>query len=109
MKLITKELEKRFAEVGYQDGKGYDALVVAKFFHPASSWKWYATEYEPKPRIFFGYVTGFDDEWGYFSLDELESVKGPFGLGVERDLYFKEQPLREVLKAVGKWKGDETK
>ena len=102
LKLLTKEIEKRFATVGSQDGKGFDALVIAKYFSPTSNWTWYATEYEPKIREFFGYVTGFEDEWGPFSLDEMQSVKGPLGLGIERDLYFPEQPLREALKRVGK-------
>lgn len=102
MKLMTKELEKRFAEVASQDGKGYDAIVIAKYFHPAGSWTWYATEYDPKEKMFFGYVKGFEDEFGYFSLAEMESIKGPLGLGIERDLYFKERTLKEVLNAVGK-------
>lgn len=37
--------------------------------------------------IFFGLVEGFDDEWGYFALSELKSIRLQFGLGVERDLY----------------------
>jgi len=37
---------------------------------------------------FFGYVEGFSSEWGYFSLTELASVKGPFGLKIERDLHW---------------------
>jgi hypothetical protein len=36
-------------------------------------------------------------ELGYFSLDELESVRGPFGLKIERDLYWKPKTLREVM------------
>jgi len=48
---------------------------------------------------FYGYVSIFGDEcdeWGYFSLSELQSVKGPFGLGIERDLYFDPQPISEA-------------
>ncbi|GEM_PF-2588569 len=102
MILLTEELEKRFAEVGDQDGKGGDALVIARFFTPDSGWTWYATEYVPADRVFFGYVCGIEDEWGYFSLDEMESVRGPLGLGIERDLHFTEKPLRAALKADGK-------
>ena len=97
MELMNKELEKRFAEVGQQEGKGYGALVIAKYFHPRSEWTWYATEYNAADRVFFGYVRGFEEEWGYFSLDEMETVRDPVGLGVERDLYFEEQPLRKAL------------
>ena len=50
---------------------------------------------------FFGYVNliGKDcAELGYFSLDELESFKGRFGLGIERDLHFgMEHTLQEVM------------
>lgn len=46
---------------------------------------------------FFGYVQsglGEDcNEWGYFSLRELMALRLPFGLGVERDLYWKPQPV----------------
>jgi hypothetical protein len=57
--------------------------------------------------IFFGYVSvhgDFCDEWGYFSLSELSSVKcPPFGLGIERDLYFDPKPISKVCpKAIGK-------
>lgn len=103
MRLMTKALEKRFSEVGSQESNK-DPVVVAKFFNPAGAGTWYATEYDPRSRIFFGYVSIFgdwNDEWGYFSLDELSSYKGPFGLGIERDLYWKEQQISAVIKPSG--------
>ncbi|MFC1711175.1 DUF2958 domain-containing protein [Patescibacteria group bacterium] len=92
MQLITKALEKRFTKVGRQEDKK-DPVVIAKFFNPAGAGTWYATEYDPIEKIFFGYVSIFgdwNDEWGYFSLKELEDYRGRFGLGIERDLYFDE-------------------
>jgi len=100
MELMTKELEERFEEVGSQE-KIKDPIVIAKFFNPVGPGTWLATEYDPKDKIFFGYVSLFGDycdEWGSFSLEELESVKGPFGLGIERDLYFKETPSSVLIK-----------
>jgi len=89
MKLITKELEQLFPPLYATEEKDpKDIKIIAKFFTPWSNWKWYATEYDPQKRIFFGYVRGLENELGYFSLDELESIKGPFGLTIERDLYF---------------------
>ena len=99
MKLMTKELEKRFAQVGSK-GNVKDPIVIAKFFYPAGSGTWYATEYHPKDKLFFGYVSIFGDhcdEWGYFSLNELESFKGRFGLGIERDLYWTEIPASKAI------------
>jgi len=100
MKLMTKELEERFRQVGSQD-EVKDPVIIAKFFNPAGLGTWLATEYSAVDKIFFGYVSLFGDhcdEWGSFSLEELESYKGPFGLGIERDLHFEEMPSSELIK-----------
>lgn len=92
MRLMTKELEKRFLEVGSQE-LVKDPVIVAKFFNPQGGGTWYVTEYDPKDKMFFGYVSIFgdwNDEWGYFSLSELESYVGHYDLGIERDLYWEE-------------------
>jgi len=99
MKLMTKTLEKRFTQVGSQ-AEEKDPLIVAKFFNPCGAGTWYATEYDPETRIFFGYVSIFgdyNDEWGSFALDELQGYKGPFGIGIERDLHFGERRSSEVI------------
>ena len=99
MKLMTKALEKRFAQVGCQESVK-DPIVIAKYFYPMGAATWYATEYDPEHRLFFGYVSLFgdhNDEWGYFSLAELESFTGRFGLGIERDLYWREMPASQAI------------
>jgi hypothetical protein len=99
MKLLTKALKKRFAQVGRQE-ESKDPLVIAKFFNPTGAGTWYATEYDPVDRIFFGNVSiigDWNDEWGSFSLDELEAYTSPFGLGIERDLYFKEKRFSQLI------------
>ncbi len=72
-----------------------DPTVRVKFFTPDSSWTWYVTEFDPAQQLCFGLVIGLDHELGYFSLAELEEVRGPLGLAIERDLYFKACPLSE--------------
>jgi hypothetical protein len=87
-----------------QDGKGGKTIVHVKFFSPSSSWTWYITEGEPMlddagseiDFKFFGLVDGFEKELGYFNLSELESVKGPMGLPIERDLYWTPKTLQEI-------------
>jgi hypothetical protein len=99
MKLLTKELLTRFAKVGRQE-ESIDPIVVAKFFNPTGAGTWYATEYDPELKEFFGFVSIFgdwNDEWGSFSLDELESYIGKLGLGIERDRYFDEKKISEVV------------
>jgi hypothetical protein len=80
-----------------QDGKGLDAMAYVKFFTPDANWTWYASEFDGQD-IFFGLVDGFEQELGYFSLRELQGIRGKLGLPVERDLYFRPQPLRALMK-----------
>ena len=97
MKLITKEIKRVLPKLYEQDGKGLEAIAFVKFFTPDSNWTWYATEFDGKD-IFSGLVDGFEKELGYFSLSELQSVKGPLGLKIERDLYFVPTTLEELMK-----------
>ena len=96
MKMMTKAIERRIPKLYEQDGKGKDAVVHVKFFCPWNQWTWYATEYDPEERIFFGLVCGHEKEMGYFSLDELAAVRGPVGLKIERDRHFGPCSMGEV-------------
>ena len=73
-----------------QEGNGDAALAYVKFYHPGINWEWYATEYDPSEGIFFGLVYGYETEFGYFSLWELEENE------VVRDTTFTPRPLSEV-------------
>jgi hypothetical protein len=94
MKLLTEEIKATIPKL-YSQEEVEDPIVHVKFFCPWNNWTWYATEGEEDEGDFrfFGLVKGHEQEFGYFVLSELESVKGPFGLGIERDLYFSPQPL----------------
>jgi hypothetical protein len=92
MKLLTQAIRAKLPALDANDGRPLDEQrFVVKYFCPWNSWTWYATEGEPTETndfCFFGRVDGHESEWGYFMLSELESVRGPWGLKVERDLYF---------------------
>ncbi|HYK05158.1 MAG TPA: DUF2958 domain-containing protein [Thermoanaerobaculia bacterium] len=96
MNLLPPEVRAPFAHypIGSQDGRGMQAIVVAKFFFPSGRYTLFVTEGEPEGDddfLFFGYclsALGEDcDEWGYTRLTELQSVERD-GLTIERDLYF---------------------
>jgi hypothetical protein len=94
---MTAALESRFAELGAQDVP--DPRVVCKFFNPTGAGTWYVTAYDPEDRTIFGFASLFgdyNDEWGYSSLAELEAYRGPFGIGIERDVNWTERPFSEV-------------
>ena len=96
-KLLTAANRKALPKLYSQDGKGDKATAYVKFFTPDSSWTWFATEFDGED-TFFGLVQGFEEELGYFSLSELESVKGPLGCKIERDSCFSPKPVAECRK-----------
>jgi hypothetical protein len=100
MKLLTDELRKKLPPL-YSQEADTDPLVHAKFFTPDSNWTWYVTEGSPQESdfLFFGYVCGLENEFGYFLLSELESARGPLRLPIERDLYFTPGRFSEVVPA----------
>ena len=104
MELMTKELEEQIPIIYSQENEG-DPIAHCKFFTPDSSWRWFVLEYDPSKRLCFGYVCGMDNELGYFNLDELESVTGPMGLHIERDLHWASRPLSKVKQDVKELSG----
>jgi len=95
MKLLPEEIRKILPPLYSQDGKGGKAVAYVKFFSPSSNWAFYASEFDGDD-TFFGLVEGFEKELGYFSLSELESVQGPMGLPIERDLHWQPKTLEEI-------------
>lgn len=92
MKLITKEIEKALeSHPLYSQEGNNNPKVLVKFFNPCGSGSWYVTEAERQDDgdwLFFGLCHIFDAELGYFTLSELESMRLPFCLTIERDMYF---------------------
>lgn len=99
MKLLTDELRQRLPPLYSQEAET-EPTVYAKFFI-SGGWTWYVTEGSEQEGdfLFFGFVVGFESEFGYFLLSELESVTTPLGLHVERDLSFREGKLTDVVPA----------
>jgi hypothetical protein len=97
----------------YSQEEVADPMVHCKFFDPVGSWTWYATEGSPVDEdgyydtdkekvdyLFFGLVVGLEKELGYFSLNELQTLKegmrGLRALPIERDVHFRPQRLSEI-------------
>ena len=105
MQLVTNALLKKMPAL-YATEKETNPRALVKFFAPCGRAAWYAFEAEKQADgdvVFFGYVLGatpLDDELGYFNLSDLEAVRLPFGLKVERDRYFDGATLDEIKKAV---------
>ena len=104
MKLLTEEMRRKLPPLYSQESKGGQAVVHLKLFTPDGSFTWYITEGSPITDDagkevdfhFFGLVDGQFRELGYVALSELESVRGPLGLPVERDLWWEPKALSEI-------------
>ena len=96
--LFPTELRSTLPRLNSQEGMR-DPIVHHRFFTRDSDWIWYVTEGSPEEDdfIFFGLVLGVEQEWGQFSLSELNGVRGPLEHAIERDLDFKPARLTEVL------------
>ena len=78
-----------------------DPICHMKLFTPDANWTWFVTELSVSDGdTCFGYVVGLERELGYFSLSEIEGIRGHLGLPVERDLGFKPTKLLEVKRGI---------
>ena len=101
MKLLTKAIEKKLEKYPLysQDGKGDNADIICKFFNPMGEGTWYVLEGEKRENgdwLFYGVVDLYEREYGYFSLSELESVRLPFGMGIERDMGYTNRKVGDI-------------
>lgn len=96
MMLLTQQLRKQLPPLySREENPAGQAVAVVKFFTPWTNWTWYATEYDGED-LFYGLVDGHCKELGYFSLSELQSLNGPWGLKIERDRHWSPKPLEQI-------------
>jgi len=103
MKLLTQQIKDALPKLGETENTSCDDKeFVCKFFNPMGDWEWFVAEGEELDDgdwQFFGLVKGFETEWGYFCISELESVDVGFGLGIERDILFGDAELHPEWEA----------
>lgn len=97
MELIPQEIKNKIPKL-YETEEQNDPIAYVKLF--LYGWTWYITKLSIDNNICFGYVISpFESELGYFSLNEIKSIKGSLGLSVERDISFKPTALAIIRKA----------
>ena len=97
MKLLTKKITEQ-AQEQYDKGSDMEQMVVAKYFDPMGSWRWFLMNMGQSEDYCWGIVDLFAIEMGSFSMRELQSIQLPLNMGIERDKYF------EPVKASELWK-----
>lgn len=101
MKIITKPIEQAFLKQGDTSAKSTkDIKIVMKLFNPMGAGTWYLYE-KLDDDIYMCFANLGDPicaECGTVSMQELMSIRLPFGLKIERDMHF--EPLSISLQDV---------
>lgn len=87
MKLLTADIERQLRANALQTG---DHVPVLKLFNPCGAATWLVTELDEDGDTMFALADlGFGcPELGSISLSELQRLRLPFGLTIERDRSF---------------------
>jgi hypothetical protein len=108
MQLFTQAQRERLTanfRTNQQQPEETDHWPVVKLFTPDAQATWLLSELDPIDELAFGLCDlgmGFP-ELGYVSLAELQSVRGPLGLPIERDRHWQaEGPLTAYAEAARK-------
>lgn len=98
MGLISQSILEKIPDL-YETERSINPTCHIKLFTPDSIFTWYIIEISKEDKhTCYGYVVGFESELGYFSLKEIESIRGNLGLGVEMDMSFTPTSLGIIRK-----------
>ena len=95
-KLLPLSIIKNIPNL-YETENKEEKLCYVKLFLADSSWTWYIIEIDKQDNnTCFGFVDGLEQELGYFTIRELENLRGQFGLKVELDSSFTPTQLSKI-------------
>jgi len=94
--LLPAEVREQLPPLYSCEEQGMDALALVKLFTPDAGWCWYLQEFDGED-LCYGLVVGLEIEFGYTSVAELQSARGPMGLPIERDEDFEPTPVGQLL------------
>ncbi len=101
MELMTKEIEERLKQTGLfpKIKNMLEAEVIVKYFNPCGTGTWLVIggKRAGDDWELYGYISlGYRWEWGSVMLSELKAYKGPFSIGIERDLHCTGKCVKEL-------------
>ncbi len=94
---LIAEIRKREIPPLYTQENTADPMIYLEISLFQFPWRWYVSECEIEESgdvLFFGFVNGDFDEWGYFRLSELEDTSCPLLVSYD----FKPLPFSELKK-----------
>lgn len=102
-KMMTKELQQKMPALRETEGlPDTERKVVAHWFSVWTGWDWFGIEYDEEDQIVYGFVSGFANEFGEFSLTQFEEMNRSRGFAiVERDIAWKPITVAELKREYG--------
>ncbi len=94
---LIAEIKKREIPPLYTQEDTTDPMIYLEISLFQFPWRWYVSECEIEESgdvLFFGFVNGDFDEWGYFRLSELEDTSCPLLVSYD----FKPLPFSKLKK-----------
>lgn len=98
-KLFTKQIDDMLFKQYAMGNDLSKQKVVAKIYNPYGRGTWYLLNSDPQdPDYLWAIVDLFEAEVGSVSREDLETIKvPPFGLNLERDMYFQPINAKELF------------
>lgn len=96
MELLPKKLEDTLPPLyATEEIKPENKILHIRYIAIFSNWEWYLCEYDKETKTAFGFVRGHEDEWGYFSLQEMQEINDE-NLKIIRDENFQAITFKEL-------------
>ncbi len=96
MELLPQELEVTLPALYETENiPTHKKILHIRYIAIFSNWEWYLCEYDKDTKTAFGYVKGFENEWGYFSLQEFQEINDE-NLKIIRDENFTPIQFKEL-------------
>lgn len=73
-----------------------ELVARVRLFNPGGAGTWWIAAYDPETRVAFGAAELVEREMGDIWMPELVEYRGPFGLPIERDLYYEPATLGQI-------------
>ena len=94
MELITEDMKGQIPRLEMAPDS-LDPMVGVLFHMPMLDWAWYVLEFDGKDEV-FALEERERAKWGFFSLEELQKLRGPFGVRVQRAQQYRPMRLSEA-------------
>jgi len=74
-----------------------EIVCPLKIFNPGGAGTWWLAAFDPEDGVAWGVAEITYREAGSFSMEDLRTARGAFGLPYERDLHYHPQTVQDLL------------